>query len=204
MILTQGKYKGKDVTTVPTEWLEWAAVNMTTLPSAEAAAVVDECRRRGGVLPFENNTGDVHAPEQDGRKDYVTGLDGLRRAWHKCAEVFEQATGDRLSEPRIAVMTRSRTLGLWYPAARVLKISNYWILPRQALQNVIIHEMCHQWITEKNIADNAPHGREWKRIAGVMSRATGHDIRRTSRPEGFVANDMRRREPQKIRFYDPA
>ena len=37
MILTQGKYKGKDVTTVPTEWLEWAAVNMTTLPSAEAA-----------------------------------------------------------------------------------------------------------------------------------------------------------------------
>lgn len=201
MILSQGKYRGRDIADIPTIYLEWAAVNLTTLSSEEASAIMLECRRRRSCLSFENSVVDAHAPGEDQRKDLSTGIDGLRMAWHQCAELFLKETGVTMHEPRIGVMSLERTLGLWFPYQKTLKVSNYWILPRDVLRSVIIHEMCHQWITEQNIDDSAPHGVIWKQVALQMARVTGLPVEKTVRPEGFVANSLRRREPERIYFY---
>lgn len=201
MILSQGKYRGYDITAIPTVYLEWAAVNLTTLSSEEAAAIMLECRRRRSCLSFENSVADPNAPGKALRQDRSTGIEGLRMAWHQCAQLFLAETGVTMKEPLIGVMSLERTLGLWFPCQRALKVSNYWILPRDVLRSVVIHEMCHQWISEQNIADNGPHGNRWKEIATAMAKATGLPVEKTVTPKGFVANSLRRREPDRIYFY---
>lgn len=201
-VMPFGKYKGTDIRQLPTEYLRYAVEKLGgLLDDATVEAIMEEFRRRNGVYGFENSVGDGRA-SLEGRELRRAAVGDLVKAWQDANREFQQALGVTLPPCRISVRTNAKILGTWYPGLRILTISNYWILPRRALQSVIIHEMCHQYITDMHINDTAPHGKMWKEVAAAMEAQTGLQIRKETRTTGFVANDKRRSEPDMLYFYE--
>lgn len=200
LIMPVGKYAGRDIRTLPTDYLRWAVVNLAGADQETVAAMMKEFERRKGVYGFEDADGDRRADISAANLKRAN-LASLQKAWQQGRDAFRSALGKELPECTLGVRTSKTVLGTWYPAPRLLTISNYWIIPREVLQSVIIHEMCHQWITDMEIRDDSPHGRQWKKIAAVIGQHTGLHITRTTAPTGFKANPKRRSEPNIIYFY---
>lgn len=201
-VMPLGRYKGVPIEDLPTGYLRVAVEKMGgVLDDGTVEALMEEFRRRNGVYGFENSVGDVRA-SLEGRELRRAAVGDLVKAWQAANREFQQALGVTLPPCRISVRTNAKILGTWYPGLRFLTISNYWILPRRALQSVIIHEMCHQYITDMGILDTAPHGRQWTAAAAALEKHTGLQIRKETRTTGFVANDKRRSEPDVVYFYD--
>ena len=202
MVMPIGKYAGTPVEQLPTDYIRWAVENLgANLDNPTVEALMDEFNRRNGVFGFENHVADPKA-SLEGKDVQKAGLIALKNAWQQANEQFEKTTGHALPACQIAFRTNKDILGTWYPGLRLITISNYWILPRKVLQSVIVHEMCHQYITDMKIHDNAPHGQQWRKIAALMENATGLRIQKTVRPKGFVANSQRRADPNHLLFYD--
>lgn len=195
-----GKFRGRKVGELSTPYIRWALESLTVLDDVVATALLEELQRRRGVLGFENAVADPGAPSV--RREIEVGPEALLAAWEHYAGVFLEATGHRMQPCTLGFRTNQRVLGTWYPWYRRLVVSNYWILPRRTFRSVLVHEMCHEYITETGREEHYPHGDRWRAVARVMEAATGLDISRTTTPTGFVANERRRQFPDVIRIYD--
>lgn len=200
IVIPVGKYRGTKVSELPTPYLRWALENLTMIGDDIASALLREAQRRKAVLGFENASGDLRAPSE--RKEYEVGIRGLVAGWKYYRDFFEKETGVQLLQPAFGFRMNEKILGTWYPSYRRLVISNYWILPRKVFRSVLVHEMCHQFITDTGQEEHYPHGERWREIAERMASATGLDVTRTTPMKGFVANERRRQEPHIIRIYD--
>lgn len=200
MLMPIGHYRGREVNTLPTDYIGWAIANLPIRDPELLAELNREFQARQGVHPFENARGDPHAPER--REEVRVDEDMLHQAWAFYQARFEKVIGFRLPSPAsLGFRCNSKILGTWYPGLRRLSISNYWILPRKTFFTVLVHEMCHQAVTDMGLPDDKPHGSAWQEIARKMSEDTGFDIQRTTPPKGFIANPSRRSEPHIIRIY---
>lgn len=67
-------------------------------------------------------------------------------------------------------------------------ISSYYDMPEKSLDETLIHEMIHYYITHKHIKDNNKHGRYFMMYASRISAASGYDITRYGSSEGMLLN----------------
>lgn len=200
VIMPVGKYRGRPISELSTPYLRWALENLTMIDDRVASALLREVQRRRAVLGFENASGDRHAPSE--RLETEVDIHGLIAGWKFYRDLFEQETGVHLMQPALGFRTNEKILGTWYPGFRRLVISNYWILPRKVFRSVLVHEMCHQFITDTGQEEHYPHGERWRAIAARMAEVTGLDVTRTTPIIGFVANERRRQAPGIVRIYD--
>ena len=95
----------------------------------------------------------------------------------------------RLTTPEIKLTNGQRLLGtyrqkyLYGSKYSFITISTFWDLSEYVLDNVILHEMIHQYITENSIQDNRTHGREFMAKAEEINR-DGWNIKRLTNTMG--------------------
>lgn len=58
----------------------------------------------------------------------------------------------------------------------ILKISTWYDLPENELEDVIIHEMIHYYIAFRNIKDSSVHGNVFKRMMNSLNSEFGRNI----------------------------
>lgn len=175
MLMPFGQYKDTPVMKLPLGYLLWLRKNVE-IRSASLLAALSEA--------YEARVAEREAQE----KAVLNGLDPSRLAevtiedvwewWKYFAEVFRRQYYDvQLERPdSISFMSRRWELGLWWIHERRIQITNRYILPYDKFQNILLHEMCHQYITDMRILDTSSHGRRWQNIAARMGAVAGHHI----------------------------
>lgn len=168
-----GQYKGWNLEDIPINYLLWLNEDGNIFGSLKWSieSILEERFKERDAIGNAKIT-------QDDRKNLIAlePMD-IQQWWEYYARVFENVFyGIHLKRPNLTVQPSRRFMGYWAPGIRELNINNYYILPQNRFENILIHEMCHQYITEMNIADTSPHGRRWRNIAASMSSATSNII----------------------------
>lgn len=57
-----------------------------------------------------------------------------------------------------------------------MRLSTYYDLPEEELQDILIHEMIHFCILSRNIKDTSAHGREFRRMMKTINSVYGRHI----------------------------
>ena len=73
-------------------------------------------------------------------------------------------------------------------AADVIRISEYFEREEKMVQETLIHEMIHYYISYNGIEDTGDHGKEWKRLAAEINTKGGWSITRTTSVAGCPRN----------------
>lgn len=82
-----------------------------------------------------------------------------------------------------------------------IKISEYYDVPEEEYQNVLLHEMIHYYIAYKGIRDTSSHGREFRRLMNWLNAEHGWHIRVSTRTKAWPVssrNQARRAQPQHV------
>lgn len=65
-----------------------------------------------------------------------------------------------------------------------IRMSQYYDRPEHDLQETLVHEMIHYFISYKNIDDNGAHGHKWKSMADAINSKSDFHISRTTSVSG--------------------
>lgn len=168
-----GKYKGWDLNDIPINYLLWLSEELSLTPyfRLQVEAVLDR--------KFEQRDaeGDRTLTDSDRKRLVALTPQDISLWWDYYAKIFKsEFYGVVLRKPNFVIERSRRYMGYWAPDERKLMLNNHYILPQERFENILIHEMCHQYVTEMNIVDSSPHGRKWRNIAARLSSATGNPI----------------------------
>lgn len=168
-----GKYKGWELEDIPINYLLWLSEEdiLNSWAKVQVEAVLDK------MFEDRDAEGDRKLTAEDRKRLIVMTVDDIAVWWDYYAKVFEsEFYGVKLRKPDFTIERSRRFMGYWAPSGRVIMLNAHYILPQDRFENILIHEMCHQYITEMNISDTSPHGRRWRNIAARLSAATGNVI----------------------------
>lgn len=168
-----GQYKGWELDDIPINYLLWLSEEMNLWPNlrigVEVAIVKKQAER--DTIGYKSLT------RKDRSRLVAATTSDIEAMWEYYARWFKnEFYGFELKKPTFKIERSRRWMGYWAPVERVLCLNNFYILPQKRYENILIHEMCHQYITEQNIVDTSPHGRKWRNIAARMSYSTGNKI----------------------------
>lgn len=168
-----GQYKGWRLEDVPINYLLWLNEDGNVFGSLKWS-IEAELELR---FKKRDEAGNAKLTAEDRKRLIVLDTNDIGQWWDYYSKVFENVFyGVRLTRPELTVQPSRRFMGYWVPSTMLLNINNHYILPQSRFENILIHEMCHQYITEMNIIDTSPHGRRWRNIAASMSSATSNLI----------------------------
>lgn len=173
MLMPFGQYKGWELNEIPISYLLWLSEEADIYGQLkwEVAATLD-------VLCEERDRKGAEGIGEEDRKRLVTmGVSEIREWWKYYQKVFKEVFfGVELLPPAFKTERSRRYMGYWALNDRVICISNNYILPQERFENILVHEMCHQYITDMGIVDTSPHGKRWRNIAAKISEAIGNRI----------------------------
>ena len=168
-----GQYKGWELDEIPINYLLWLSEETGMWPTLRLgveAAVTKKLEERDAL-------GAKMLTKRDRARLVVAGVEDLSSMWEYYARWFKnEFYGFELKKPVFKIERSRRWMGYWAPLEGVLCINNNYTLPQKRFENILIHEMCHQYVTEQKIIDSSPHGRKWRNIAARMSYSTGNKI----------------------------
>jgi len=168
-----GKYKGMNLDELPINYLLWLSEE-ADLRTWFRLQVEDVIERK---MEEREKAAEARMTREERDRLVVMTDEDVKTWWKYYSVVFKSVFYDfKLTEPKFIIQRSRRWMGYWAPEERVLGINNYFILPQERFENVLIHEMCHQYVTEKGILDTSAHGRRWRNIAARLSSATGNVI----------------------------
>lgn len=168
-----GQYKDWDIKDVPVNYLLWLS---------EEAEIVGQLKLQVDIELEErfkkrDEVGATKLTQEDRKRLVIYSKKDIRDWWAYYEKVFSYTFfGIHLLAPAMKIERSRRWMGYWAPALRVLCINNHYILPQSRFENILVHEMCHQYISDRAIDDTSTHGRRWRNIAAKMSKATGSEI----------------------------
>lgn len=173
MLMPFGQYKGWNIKEVPINYLLWLSeeADMYGQLKWEVAIELEERFEKRDAIGAQKLT------SEDRKRLVEMDAGDIQRWWDYYLKVFSQAFfGATMERPNFKVERSRRWMGYWAPVERILCLNNHYIFPQERFENVLVHEMCHQYISDKNILDTSPHGKRWRNIAARMSSATGNKI----------------------------
>ena len=200
MLMPFGQYEGTPVRDLPLGYLLWLRRNVEVdnpaLRRAVDRAYQEQLEQR------EMDERRVLRHLDPARLAEVTLYD-IRNWWGYFAEVFRRQYYDvQLHEPEGFRIFHDRwILGWWVPAERLIGLTNRFILPYENFQNILLHEMCHQYVTDMRIKDSGPHGWRWRNIAARMGAAARSPVSITD--DGLYAPSPLRPGDRSIVVYMP-
>lgn len=173
MLMPFGQYKGWKLEDVPINYLLWLSEEADIIGQLKWAVAVELEER----FKKRDEIGANLLTEEDRNRLIVFNRRDIL-AWWKFYEKVFAATffGFQMMPPAIKIDRSRRWMGYWIPATRVLCMNNHYILPQERFENILVHEMCHQYITDRNILDTSSHGKRWRNIAARISSAISDKI----------------------------
>lgn len=168
-----GQYQGWDMNDIPLNYLFWLSEegNLRAWFKYQVEEIINQ------RCEAQDRQGDSMLTKEDRQRLVVLTTDDLARWWDYYAKVFKnEFYGAELVMPHFVIERSRRFMGYWSPSERKIMLNNHYIFPQDRFENVLIHEMCHQYVTDMNIIDSSPHGRKWRNIAARMSVATDNVI----------------------------
>lgn len=88
----------------------------------------------------------------------------------------------------------------YYEVPVRIGISTYYDMPEKSLDETLIHEMIHYYISFKRIKDNAQHGRVFMMYARDITRASQYDITQYGSSAGMSLADNTTRDYYIMKF----
>ena len=133
-------------------------------------------------------------------KSIQTGLDlerrilqGLRLEWESVMGFVTHPSRPLMAPPLFSLKDGKKNLAQWNPASREISFSRTFVLnhPWDALKEVLVHEMAHQYASEVlHASGETPHGPSFKKACQVLKanpKASGSYAPLTER---LVAGDL--------------
>ncbi len=173
MLMPFGQYKGWNLNDVPINYLLWLSEEADIFGQLKwsVTAILEEKFKERDAI----GAGQLTA--EDRKRLIVLSPRDIRNWWAYYVKVFSETFfGYTLRAPAIKIDRSRRWMGYWAPEPRQLCINNHYILPQERFENILVHEMCHQYVSDRGILDTSAHGRRWRNIAARMSSATGNPI----------------------------
>lgn len=173
VLMPFGMYQGWKLSDIPINYLFWLAEEAAVPPGLRNAVELVLQQR----LAQRDAEGESRMSKDDYKRLRVYSCQDIAIWWEYYAKWFKnEFYGFQLQKPTFEIKRSRRWMGYWNPKLRILGFNNNYILPQDRFENILIHEMCHQYITEKNIEDTSSHGKRWRNIAARMSYSTGNKI----------------------------
>lgn len=173
MIMPFGKYKGTPLNDIPLNYLQWLSEQDDISPRLRWGVehtIMDMVKEREEI-------GDRNLTEEERKRLVYYSAEDVEKVWQYYAKYFKSEFHSiDLTVPRFKFNKTMRWMGVWMPFDRVMGFTTYYILPQSRFDNVLLHEMCHQYVTEMGIVDQTPHGKHWRNIASRIGIVTGQII----------------------------
>ena len=168
-----GQYKDWDIKDIPVNYLLWLSEEAEIVGQLKWDVAVELENR----FKIRDEEGTAKLSKEDRKRLVIYSTKDIRDWWVFYEKVFSYTFfGIHLMPPAMKIERSRRWMGYWAHPSRVLCINNHYILPQSRFENILIHEMCHQYISDRAIDDTSSHGRRWRNIAAKMSKATGSEI----------------------------
>lgn len=168
-----GQYKDWELADIPVNYLLWLSEEADLWPrlKLEVEIVLEK------LLEEREQAGARLLSKDDRARLIVLTVDDVAQWWDYYSRWFSnEFYGFQMSRPILRIDKSRRFMGYWSESERVLMLNNYFILPQDRFENILIHEMCHQYVSERGIDDTSPHGKRWRNIAARMSFSTKNKI----------------------------
>lgn len=117
----------------------------------------------------------------------------------------EKYFNGELVMPTFEITNSKRILGqmetkydIFYKKRFIIRVSKYYDRTEKQYDETIIHEMIHQYISQKNIKDNGSHGRYFKFMCSVINK-DGWNLQRTTNVNDWKLTEESKQKEERIK-----